>query len=413
MEEQKQTGERRKMTTPCPIAVLNTVASEGLDLFGENYQLYADPKDALGLVVRSSPVDLDAFPNLAAIARAWAGVNNIPADDASERGICVFNTPGANANAVVELLFTMLGISLRNVDQGMAFCAGLQGDDEEKLNAEIEARKKSFKGLEMSGKTLGVIGLGQIGVRAANMGIHHNMRVIGYDPYPVMDNIHGLLPDVELAKARRDLLAQSDFVSLHVPLNKNTRGLVNQEFIDFMKEDALLFNYARGPVVDEDAVLKALDSGRIAGHISDFPSPRLINHEKVLLTPHLGASTAESEENCACMAVKELKGYLEYGNITHSVNFPNVESIPTVWVHTRLIVINKDTPGMIGLMSNILGRHGINIMSYTNKSNGTVGYNIIDTATAVSPEVCREIEAVDGVIRIRVIPLKDSESLEK
>ncbi|MCI5218254.1 MAG: 3-phosphoglycerate dehydrogenase [Candidatus Electrothrix sp. LOE2] len=401
------------MTTPCPIAVLNTVASEGLDLFGENYQLYADPKDALGLVVRSSPVDLDAFPNLAAIARAGAGVNNIPADDASERGICVFNTPGANANAVVELLFTMLGISLRNVDQGMAFCAGLQGDDEEKLNAEIEARKKSFKGLEMSGKTLGVIGLGQIGVRAANMGIHHNMRVIGYDPYPVMDNIHGLLPDVELAKARRDLLAQSDFVSLHVPLNKNTRGLVNQEFIDFMKEDALLFNYARGPVVDEDAVLKALDSGRIAGHISDFPSPRLINHEKVLLTPHLGASTAESEENCACMAVKELKGYLEYGNITHSVNFPNVESIPTVWVHTRLIVINKDTPGMIGLMSNILGRHGINIMSYTNKSNGTVGYNIIDTATAVSPEVCREIEAVDGVIRTRVIPLKDSESLEK
>jgi D-3-phosphoglycerate dehydrogenase len=252
-----------------------------------------------------------------------------------------------------------------------------------------------------------VIGLGQIGVRVANMGIHHNMRVIGYDPYPVMDNIHDLLPDVELAKARRDLLTQADFVSVHVPLNKNTKGLVNQEFIDFMKEDALLFNYARGPVVDEDAVLKALDSGRIAGHISDFPSPKLINHKKVLLTPHLGASTAESEENCACMAVKELKGYLEYGNITHSVNFPNVESIPTVWVHTRLIVINKDTPGMIGLMSNILGRHGINIMSYTNKSNGTVGYNIIDAATAVSPEVCREIEAVDGVIRTRVIPLKN------
>ncbi|RWX49890.1 D-3-phosphoglycerate dehydrogenase, partial [Candidatus Electrothrix marina] len=375
--------------TTCPIAVVNAVASEGLELFGEKYQLYADPKEALGLVLRSSPVDLDEFPNLAAIARAGAGVNNISVDEASERGICVFNTPGANANAVVELLFTMLGISLRNVQQGMAFCDGLEGDDEEKLNAEVEARKKGFKGLEMSGKTLGVIGLGQIGVRVANMGIHHNMRVIGYDPYPVMDNIHDLLPDVELAKARRDLLAQADFVSLHVPLNKNTKGLVNQEFIDFMKEDALLFNYARGPVVDEDEVLEALESGRIAGHISDFPSPKLINHEKVLLTPHLGASTAESEENCACMAVKELKGYLEYGNITHSVNFPNVESIPTVQVHTRLIVINKDTPGMIGLMSNILGRHGINIMSYTNKSNGTMGYNIIDTATAVSPEVCK------------------------
>jgi D-3-phosphoglycerate dehydrogenase len=329
-------------------------------------------------------------------------------DEASERGICVFNTPGANANAVVELLFTMLGISLRNVQQGMSFCDGLQGDDEEKLNAEVEARKKGFKGMEMSGKTLGVIGLGQIGVRVANMGIHHNMRVIGYDPYPVMDNIHDLLPDVELAKARRDLLAQADFVSVHVPLNKNTKGLVNQEFIDFMKEDALLFNYARGPVVDEDAVLEALESDRIAGHISDFPSPKLINHEKILLTPHLGASTAESEGNCACMAVKELKGYLEYGNITHSVNFPNVEIIPTVWVHTRLIVINKDTPGMIGLMSNILGQHGINIMSYTNKSNGTMGYNIIDTATAVSSEVCKEIEAVEGVIRTRVISLKNS-----
>ncbi|MCW5203012.1 phosphoglycerate dehydrogenase [Desulfobulbus sp. US1] len=393
--------------TTCPIAIMNAVASEGLEIFGDKYQLDADSKEALGLVLRSSPVDLNEFPNLVAIARAGAGVNNIPVDEASERGICVFNTPGANANAVVELLFTMLGISLRNVQHGMAFCEGLQGDDEGKLNAEVEAQKKGFKGMEMSGKTLGVIGLGQIGVRVANMGIHHNMRVIGYDPYPVMDNIHDLLPDVELAKARRDLLAQADFVSVHVPLNKNTKGLVNQEFIDFMKEDALLFNYARGPVVDEDAVLEALESGRIAGHISDFPSPKLINHEKILLTPHLGASTTESEENCACMAVKELKGYLEYGNITHSVNFPNVESIPTVWVHTRLIVINKDAPGMIGLMSNILGQHGINIMSYTNKSNGTMGYNIIDTATAVSPEVCKEIEAVEGVVRTRVIPLKN------
>lgn len=390
-----------------PIAVLNAVASEGLEIFGENYQLDAAPEEAAGLVVRSSPVDLNVYPNIVAIARAGAGVNNIPVDAASEQGICVFNTPGANANAVVELLFTMLGISLRNVQQGMAFCEGLKGYDEEKLNTEVEARKKGFKGIEMCGKTLGVIGLGQIGVRVANMGIHHNMRVIGYDPYPVMDNIHGLLPDVELAKARRELLAESDFVSLHVPLNKNTKGLVNQEFIDCMKKDALLFNYARGPVVDEDAVIKALDSGRIAGHISDFPSIALIGHEKVVLTPHLGASTAESEENCACMAVKEMKSYLEYGNITHSVNFPNVESIPTVWVHTRLIVINKDTPGMIGLMSNILGSHGINIMSYTNKSNGTMGYNIIDTESAVSPDVCREIEAVEGVIRTRVIPLKN------
>ncbi|MCI5167337.1 MAG: 3-phosphoglycerate dehydrogenase [Candidatus Electrothrix sp. GM3_4] len=399
--------------TTCPIAIMNAAASEGLEIFDEKYQLNADPKEALGLVLRSSPVNLDEFPNLTAIARAGAGVNNIPVDEASERGICVFNTPGANANAVVELLFTMLGISLRHVQQGMAFCEGLEGDDEEKLNAEVEARKKGFKGMEMSGKTLGVIGLGQIGVRVANMGIHHNMRVIGYDPYPVMDNIHDLLPEVKLAKARRDLLAQADFVSVHVPLNKNTKGLVNQEFIDFMKEDALLFNYARGPVVDEDVVLAALDAGRIAGHISDFPSPKLIGHEKILLTPHLGASTAESEGNCACMAAKELKSYLEYGNITHSVNFPNIESIPTVWVHTRLIVINKDAPGMIGLVSNILGKHSINIMSYTNKSNGTMGYNIIDTEGPVPSEVQKELEAVDGVVRTRVIQLKDDSAVSR
>ncbi|MCI5128951.1 MAG: 3-phosphoglycerate dehydrogenase [Candidatus Electrothrix sp. AUS3] len=399
--------------TTCPIAILNAVAPEGLDVFGEQYQLHAEAQDALGLVLRSSPVDLDDYPNLVAIARAGAGVNNIPVDEASERGICVFNTPGANANAVVELLFTMLGISLRNLHQGMDFCEGLSAVAPENLNAEVEARKKMFKGSEMSGKTLGIIGLGQIGVRAANMGIYHNMRVIGYDPYPVMDNIHDLLPKVELAKARRDLLAQADVVSLHVPLNKNTKGLVNQQFIDFMKEDALLFNYARGPIVDEDVVLKALENGKIAGHISDFPSAKFLDHEKILLTPHLGASTAESEENCACMATKELKGYLEYGNITHSVNFPNVEIIPTVWVHTRLIVINKDRPGMIGLMSNILGKYGINIMSYTNQSNGTLGYNIIDTECAVSPNVRQEIESVQGVIRTRVIPLKNGGEPEK
>ncbi|MCW5211398.1 3-phosphoglycerate dehydrogenase [Desulfobulbus sp. TB] len=400
-------------STTYPIAILNAVASEGLDIFGEKYQLHADAQDALGLVLRSSPVTLDDYPNIVAIARAGAGVNNIPVDEASERGICVFNTPGANANAVVELLFTMLGISLRNLHQGMDFCEGLSAVAEDKLNAEVEARKKMFKGSEMSGKTLGIIGLGQIGVRAANMGIYHNMRVIGYDPYPVMDNIHDLLPEVELAKARRDLLAQADVVSLHVPLNKNTKRLVNQQFIDFMKEDALLFNYARGPVVDEDVVIKALENGKIAGHISDFPSAKFLDHEKILLTPHLGASTAESEENCACMAVKELKGYLEYGNITHSVNFPNVEIIPTVWVHTRLIVINKDRPGMIGLMSNILGKYGINIMSYTNQSNGTLGYNIIDTECAVSPDVCQEIESVQGVIRTRIIPLKNGGEPDK
>jgi len=388
------------------IKVMNAIAGEGLELFGDRYQLDENEENPQGLVVRSSPVDVSGYPELLAIARAGAGVNNIPMDEASDKGICVFNTPGANANAVVELVFIMLGIWLRNVHHGVSFCQGLTGLPGAELNAEVEARKKMFKGVEMAGKTLGVIGLGQIGVRIANMGIHHGMRVVGFDPFPVMDNIHGLLPEVELAKSRREVLTLADYVSVHVPLNKNTTGLVSTEFIETMKDGALLFNYARGPVIDEDAVSAAIASGKICGHISDFPSEKLIGNEKILLTPHLGASTSESEENCACMAVKELKGYLEYGNITHSVNFPNVENIPTVWVHSRLIMINHDKPGMIGLVTNILGKHHINIMSYTNESNGSIGYNIIDCEGPVSRGVQQEIEENDGVIRTRVITFK-------
>ncbi len=388
------------------IKTMNVIAPEGLALFNGNYTVDPDESDPHGLVVRSSPVALEPFPELLAIARAGAGVNNIPVDEATDRGICVLNTPGANANAVVELVFTMLGIWLRNVFQGISFCQGLNGLSGERLDREVEERKKRFRGVEMAGKTLGVIGLGQIGVRVANTGVHHRMRVLGFDPFPVMANIHQLSPEVELTRSRKELLAQADYVSVHVPLNRNTTGLVSTEFLAAMKEGAVLINYSRGPIVDEDAVLAALTDGRLQGHITDFPSEKLIGHDRILVSPHLGASTSESEENCAVMAVRELKNYLEYGNITHSVNFPNVENIPTVWVHTRLIMINRDEPGMIGLATNILGRHKINIMSYTNESNGTIGYNIIDCEGPVPPEVCREIEGHEGVIRTRVISFK-------
>ncbi len=388
------------------IKTMNAIAPEGLALFNSGYTVDPEEENPHGLVVRSSPVDLDHFPELLAIARAGAGVNNIPVDRATDLGICVFNTPGANANAVVELVFTMLGIWLRNVYQGITFCQGLRGLSGERLNREVEERKKRFKGVEMAGKTLGVIGLGKIGVRVANTGVHHGMRVLGFDPFPVMANIHQLSPQVELTRSRRELLARADYVSVHVPLNRNTTGLVSTEFLGAMKQGAVLINYSRGPVVDEEAVLAALADGRLAGHITDFPSERLIGHDRILVSPHLGASTSESEENCAVMAVRELKNYLEYGNITHSVNFPNVENIPTVQVHTRLIMINRDQPGMIGLVTNILGRHKINIMSYTNESNGSVGYNIIDCEGPVPGAVCREIEDNDGVIRTRIIALK-------
>jgi D-3-phosphoglycerate dehydrogenase len=385
---------------------MNALSAEGLALFGSNFYFEQDPRKAQGLVLRSSSVTLDDFPQVEAIARAGAGVNNIPVEAATEQGICVFNTPGANANAVVELVFTMLGNWLRHIPQGLAFCQGLTGLSGAALHAEVEQRKKLFCGQELAGKTLGIIGLGQIGVRAANLGIRHTMRVVGYDPYPVLNTIHQLLPAVCLAPSIQELLAQADYISLHVPLNKGTTALVSTDFLRAMKPGSLLLNYARGPVVDEEALLSALDSGQLAGYITDFPSARLLGQEKVLCTPHLGASTSESEEHCTVMAVQELKNYLEYGTVTHSVNFPNAESIPAAGSCSRLIMINRDIPGMIGLASNILGKHQINIASYTNKSNGAIGYNIIDTENVVTAHVQKEIEQVPGVIRVRVIPLK-------
>ncbi len=389
------------------IKTINAIAPEGLTLFSERFAVSPDEANPEGIVVRSSKVDLTAYPELLAVARAGAGVNNIPLDEASEKGICVFNTPGANANAVVELVYTSLGIWLRNVDKSIDFCKGLSRMNDEEINREVEARKKIFKGEEMAGKTLAVIGLGKIGIGVANAGLHHGMRVLGFDPFPAMDNIHTLAPEVILARSRREALREADFITIHIPLNKNTTGYVTEkDFLEFVKEGAILINYARGPVIDEDAVLASLASGKLKGHISDFPSVKFLDHEKILVTPHLGASTAESEENCATMAVRELKGYLEFGNIVHSVNFPNIETIPTVDVHTRLTVINRDQPGMIGMISNMLGSEKINIINYTNKSNGTLGYNIIDCAGPVSEEVQMKITQQDGVLRVRVIPLE-------
>lgn len=385
------------------IKTINAIAREGLEMFTDRYTVDADESNPDGLVVRSSQVDLKDFPELMAVARAGAGVNNIPVEEATEKGICVFNAPGANANAVVELVYTMLGIWLRNVDQGISFCKDLDMTDNEALNREVEARKKQFKGVEMSGKTLAVFGLGKIGVRVANAGLKHGLRVLGFDPFPALDNVHELSPGVELLRSRKDVLREADFVSVHIPLNDNTRSLVTGDFIDMMKKGAVLINYSRGPIVDEEAVLEALNSDKLQGHITDFPSVNFMGDDRILVTPHLGASTSESEENCACMAVKELKSYLEYGNIVHSVNFPNIENIPTVHVHTRLTVVNRDQPGMIALITNILGSHGINIMNYNNKSNGTVGYNIIDCEGPVSEEVVRKVEEQEGVLRTRLI----------
>ncbi|NLZ16694.1 MAG: 3-phosphoglycerate dehydrogenase [Desulfobulbaceae bacterium] len=391
---------------PIRIKTINAIAQEGLALFSDRYTVNAEETNPEGIVVRSTKVDPTQYPELLAIARAGAGVNNIPVDQASAMGICVFNTPGANANAVVELVYTSLGMWLRNADKSIEFCQKLTGLNDEEINREVEARKKIFKGEEMAGKTMAVIGLGKIGVGVANAALHHRMKVVGFDPFPALDNIHQLSPGVVFTRSRNEALRQADFISVHIPLNKNTANYVTQkDFLEFVKDGAILINYARGPVVDEDAVLAALASGKLKAHISDFPSVKFLGHEQILVTPHLGASTSESEENCAIMAVRELKNYLEYGNIVHSVNFPNIETIPTVDVDTRLTVINRDQPGMIARISDILGNEHINIINYTNKSNGTLGYNIIDCAGPVPEPVQAKIRDQDGVLRVRVIPL--------
>ena len=385
------------------IKIINSIAPEGLALFNDRFIINPDKADPHAIIVRSSTVDTDDYPGLLAVARAGAGVNNISVDKATAHGICVFNTPGANANAVAELVFTMLGIWVRNIHRGIQFCRDQSGLSEEQFSRVIEEQKAVFRGYELAGKTLGVIGLGKIGVQIANSGVQRQMRVIGFDPFPALENIHALSPEVTLARSQDPVLRQADILALHMPLNNKTRGLVNESFIRRLRPGATLINFARGQIVDDHALLAALASGHLDGYITDFPNSRIIDHPKVLASPHLGASTEESEENCSRHAVSQLKAYLEYGTISRSVNFPTVESIPAGSCHTRFIMINRDVPGMIGFASQTIGSHGINIASYLNESNGTIGYNIIDLEAPISTEIIAEIEANPGVIRTRTI----------
>ncbi|MBC8413034.1 3-phosphoglycerate dehydrogenase [bacterium] len=385
------------------IALINNIAAEGLALFNNSYALSSDEKDPQALLVRSSQLDTDNYPSLLAVARAGAGVNNITVDKATEKGICVFNTPGANANAVAELVFIMLGISARKIHSAIDFCNNLQGTTDEEISKKVESQKKEFRGFELAGKTLGVLGLGQIGVRVANGGVQRQMKVLGFDPAPALENIHQLSPDVSIARSRREIIERSDILTLHMPFSEKVRNCINADVLSRLPKGAILVNYARGPLVEETAVLEALQSGQLECYITDFPTAAMLRHPKILASPHLGASTEESEELCARMAVQEIRDYLEYGTITHSVNFPTVESSPADNVHTRLIMINHDVPGMIGFASQAIGAHGINIASYINESNGTIGYNIIDVETPLSEDIINELSAHKDVIRIRTI----------
>lgn len=404
---QSKKDEKENFMSVYRIKKINTIAQEGLRHFSNKFAVSAEEAAPDGIILRSAPLNVDDYPTLLAVARAGAGTNNINVARATEKGICVFNTPGANANAVVDLIFPMIGVWKRNIYRGIEFCRSLATMEPGMVNGEVEARKSAFKGEEISGKTLAVVGLGQIGVRLANGGVFRHMKVNGFDPAPALANIHQLSPEVRICRSLSDAVGDADVVSLHLPLNDSTRHLVDKEFVARMKKGAVLVNYSRGPIVDEQAVIEALDSGYLEAYLCDFPTPALVRHPKVLATPHLGASTSESEENCATMAVNELSNYLKYGNVVHSVNFPNIESTPADRIHSRLIVINRDVPGMIAFVSNTFGSHGINIASYLNQSNGTVGYNIIDVECVIPAAVVKEIEENHDVIRTRVILFKE------
>lgn len=385
------------------IKIIDKISAEGLRLVPESYTCGPEVKDPHGIVVRSSRINVEEYPSLLAVARAGAGVNNITVDRATERGICVFNAPGANANAVAELVMIMAGIGARNIYQAIDFCQGLAGKEAKEIQAQVEGGKSAFRGMELAGKTLGVLGLGQIGVLVANKGVRQQMRTIAYDPAPALENIHRLSPQVTLARSLATLLAVANVLTVHVPLNGKTEGLVNKELLDQLPHGAMLINYSRGPVVVEGDVLAALRSGRLSLYITDFPSAETIGHPQILTTPHLGASTEESEEQCATMAVGELVEYLQFGAVVRSVNFPTAESIAGGQVASRLIMINRDRPGMIGFASQALGDAGINIASYLNESNGVIGYNIIDLESAVPPDVLGRIGNHADVIRVRTI----------
>lgn len=387
------------------IQTLNNISQQGLKHFTGDYAVTSDASGSPdALLVRSALVDAEGYPTVQCIARAGAGVNNITIDKATERGICVFNTPGANANAVAELVFIMLGIAARKVHHSIEFVQSLAGEDDDKvLNEKVEKGKSRFAGFEMQGKTLAVIGLGKIGVLVANAGVKRGMHVIGYDPFPTPTNAHMLDSRVEMSHKLDEVIRGADVISVHVPLSEHTKNLINAERLATLRDGVILLNYARKGIYDDAAVLKAIESGKVQYYITDFPAKYLMGNDKVISTPHLGASTAESEENCAVMAVKQVRNYLEYGVINNSVNFPVVEVFPQESTRTRIIVINRDVPNMIAAVTQVVGAAGLNIQSFTNESNGKVGYNIIDLEQDLPAGLEETLKSIENVVRVRIL----------
>ncbi|MDB2447972.1 3-phosphoglycerate dehydrogenase family protein [Gammaproteobacteria bacterium] len=384
--------------------IFNNIAKDGLNILDEN-DFHIDEIDPDSLILRSQNLSSDDFnDSLKCIGRAGAGTNNIPVEEATNKGIVVFNTPGANANAVKELVVCGMLLSSRGIIQGNIFSKTLSGQDSVELNKSMESQKKNFKGNELKGKTLGIIGLGAIGSLLAQTAEVMGMKIIGYDPYISIDAAWRLPKDVEKADSMDYLLNNSDYVSIHVPLVDDTKDLINKESLKKFKKGAKLINLSRGGIVNNEDIIEALDSKAIDKFVTDFPTPELVtranNFQDVILLPHLGASTKEAEVNCAVMAAEQISNFLNDGIIINSVNFPSIKlGRKTKY---RMVIINKNEPGMIGKITDEIGYKNINIADMTHKSREAIGINLIDLEDEPTQELIRNIENIDHVISVRL-----------
>lgn len=380
---------------------LNPIAACGLDMLGDNYEITENTNEAEAILVRSAGMhDMDLPESLLAVARAGAGVNNIPLDACAEKGIVVFNTPGANANGVKELVIASLLLAARDITGGIKWCQ--DNKDDENIAKSGEKAKKAFAGTEIKGKKLGIIGLGAIGVLVANAANRLGMDVYGCDPYLSVEHALNMSRDVTMVKTNEELYEMCDYLTVHVPLLDSTKGMFNKEAFDKMKDGVVLLNFSRDTLVNEDDIKVALESGKVAKYVVDFPNPTTVKLPNTTVTPHLGASTQESEDNCAKMAVSEIRDFMENGNIKNSVNYPNCDA-GVCQTAGRITIAHKNVPNMLSQFTTLFSKDGINIENMVNKSRGNFAYTILDICSDSTDEVVKELEALDGVIRVRVI----------
>ena len=384
------------------ILTLNNISVAGLERLPRNrYEVASALIDPDAILLRSADMHSMRLPgSLRAIARAGAGTNNIPVASMSGRGIPVFNAPGASANAVKELVLAGILLAARNVCQAWSFVRELDGTDPD-FEQQVESGKRAFLGFELPGRTLGVIGLGAIGVKVANAALGLGMRVIGYDPEITVRRALQLSSDVQQAASVGDLLTQSDFVSLHVPMSDATRHLIGAERLAMMRDDATLLNFSRDGIVDNIALEGALESGRLNAYVCDFPTAPIHDLRRVIAFPHIGASTSEAQDNCAIMVADQLREFLEDGNIRHSVNFPEVMMARNHGY--RVALVNANVPNMLGQISTTLARAGLNIVDMLNRSRGEIAYTLADVDIPIPPEVVRDLEGIDGVLSVRTL----------